>query len=196
MFNASSDKPTIKTTCTGDPPTCTTGLPTNVPTDFGPLLVAHVGWNSAHMKGYSEGDLEGGPLRYAVAASYKLNPRDLAKDANDDLQLQHAVALDAMIKVEGLDLSGAVAIVKDGQADAKLGFYAQAGYMLMPKKLLGSVRFAQVPEDDEHRQEILGGVNWFWQGHKLKWMIDGGVIRTTGVDTNDLQIRTQLQLVL
>ncbi len=201
VFNAGSDKPTTKTTCVPgalptDPLVCTTGLPTNVPTDFGPMLVAHVGWNSAKMKGYSEGDLEGGPLRYAVAASYKLNPRDLDEDAAGDLQLQHVVALDAMIKVEGLGVSGALILVKDRQADLATGFYGQAGYMLMPKKLLGAVRVSQVPEGDEKRMEALGGIDWFWQGHKAKWMLDAGVIHTTGADTNDIQIRTQIQLVL
>ena len=68
---------------------------------------------------------------------------------------------------------------------------------VMPKKLLGAVRFSQVPAGDEKQMEILGGLNWFWKGHKAKWMIDGGVIRTTGDEaTNDLQVRTQLQVVL
>ena len=84
----------------------------------------------------------------------------------------------------------------DCQADAEVGFYGQAGYMLLPKKLLGSVRFAQVPAGDEKVYEVLGGINWLWQGHNLKWMLDGGVIHATGVDTTNLQIRTQLQMVL
>jgi hypothetical protein len=196
VFNGTGDRPSIKTTCTGAPPTCTSVLPTNVPTDFGPAIVAHVGWNSARLKGYSEGDLEGGPLRYGVAASYELDPQRFDKDADGDLELVHAIALDAIVKVEGLDVMGALAYVKDGKADAEFGFYGQVGYMLRPKKLLGAVRFAQVPAGDESRQELLGGVNWFWKGHKVKWMLDGGVIRTTGADTNDVQLRTQLQLVL
>jgi hypothetical protein len=72
VFNAASDKAAIKTTCVPgamptDPPVCTSGTPTNVPADFGPAIVAHVGWNHGGIKGYSEGDLEGGPLRYAWA---------------------------------------------------------------------------------------------------------------------------------
>lgn len=200
VFNAGSDKPSQKTTCTGTPPTCATGLPTNVPTDFGPALVLHAGWNQGKIKGYSEGDLEGGPLRLAVGASYKLDFRRFDKDANGDLDLQHAVSIDTMIKVSGLGVSGALVLVKNGAADLATGFYGQAGYMLQPKKLLGVVRFAQVPEGDEKKFEVLGGVDLFWKGHSAKWMIDGGVIHTTapaGTDaTSDLQIRTQLQLVL
>ena len=205
VFNAGSDRAALTTTCVPgmlptDPPKCTTGVPTNVPRDFGPALVAHVGFNHGKIKGYSEGDLEGGPLRFAVAASYRLNPRDLDRDDDDNLQLEHAVSLDAMIKVEGLGLTGALVLIKDPddpEDDLETGFYGQAGYMLLPKKLLGAVRFAQIPDGAEKRMEILGGVNWFWKGHKAKWMIDGGVIRTTGDEaTNDLQIRTQLQFVL
>ncbi len=201
IFNAASEKAAIKTTCVPgmmptDPPVCTSGTPSNVPSDFGPAIVVHAGWNHGGIKGYSEGDLEGGPLRYAVGLSYRMNPRDFDKDANDDLTIEHAVALDTMVKVEGLGISGAVILKKDGQADAEIGFYGQVGYMLMPKKLLGAVRFAQVPEDDEQRHEILGGVDWFFHGHNLKLMADGGVIHTTGADTNDVQIRAQLQAVL
>lgn len=205
VFNAASDKAAIKTTCVPgamptEPPVCTSGVPTNVPADFGPAIVAHVGWNHGGIKGYSEGDLEGGPLRYAVGASYRMNPRDFDKDANDDLNIEHAVAVDAMVKVEGLGVSGAVILKKDGQKDAAVGFYGQVGYMLMPKQLLGAVRVAQVPEGDEQRYEILGGVDWFFHGHNLKLMADGGVLHTTaptgGDATNDLQLRAQVQAVL
>lgn len=200
VFNAGSDRPTIRTTCEPgalptDPPECTTSLPTNVPGDWGPALVARLGWNHGGIKGYSEGDLEGGPLRFAAAVSYKLDARDLEK-VGDELQLEHAVVADAMVKVQGLGVSAALALVKDGQADVELGFYGQAGYMVVPKKVLAAVRFAQVPDGDEQVHEILGALNWFWQGHKVKWMIDGGVIHATDGGTNDLQIRTQLQLVL
>ncbi len=201
VFNAASEKASIKTTCGAgatptDPLICTSGTPSNVPADFGPAIVVHAGWNHGGIKGYSEGDLEGGPLRYAVGLSYRMNPRDFDKDANDDLNIEHAVALDAMVKVEGLGISGAVILKKDGQADAEVGFYGQAGYMVVPKKILGALRFAQVPEDDEQRFEILGGVDYFLHGHNFKLMADGGVIHTTGADTSDLQLRAQLQAVL
>ena len=199
VFNASSDRPKSSTTCVdpADPTTCSTGLPTNIPSDFGPLLVARAGWNQGKIKGYSEGDLEGGPLRFAVAASYALNANDLDKDADDNLRLRHTVVFDAMAKVEGLTVTGALTLVKDGQADLATGFYAQASYMLVAKKVLGAVRFAQIPEDDEHRQEILGGVNYMFKGHKAKLMLDAGILNTTGdPGRTDLQIRSQLQLVL
>ena len=140
-----------------DPLICTSGTPSNVPADFGPAIVVHAGWNHGGIKGYSEGDLEGGPLRYAVGLSYRMNPRDFDKDANDDLNIEHAVALDAMVKVEGLGISGAVILKKDGQADAEVGFYGQAGYMVVPKKILGALRVAPGPAGGAPRVAILGG---------------------------------------
>ncbi|MEZ4400769.1 MAG: porin [Kofleriaceae bacterium] len=202
VFNGASEKPKTAITCQPgtlptDPPTCTLGSPSNVPSDFGPALVARVGWNAGGIKGYSESDLEGGGLRYAVGLSYRNNLRNLARDANDDLTIEHAVVLDGMVKVEGLDVTAAVAVVKDGAADAELGFYGQAGYMLAPKRLLGSVRFAQIPSGAGTLNEILGGVDYFVKGHSFKWMLDGGVLHdTNGAGTTGLQIRTQLQFVL
>jgi hypothetical protein len=202
VWNAGSDRATARATCVPgatptDPPICTIGTPTNVPSDWGPALVAHVGWNSGGIKGYSEGDLEGGPLRYALGASYRMNPRDFDEDAAGDLQILHAVAVDAMIKREGLGVSGSVVLVKDGQSDAEVGFYGQVGYLLKGPGVLVAGRFSQIPDGDEHRREFLGAANLLWRGHNLKWMIDGGIIQTTGDDGgNDLQIRTQLQASL
>lgn len=201
VFNGGSEKPSSTVTCVAgptpaDPPICTSTTPTNVPADLGPALVARAGWNSGGIKGYSEGDLEGGPLRFAAAVSYRMNPHDLDEDAAGDLDLEHAVVVDAMVKVSGLSITGAFGLVKHGQDDAEVGFYGQASYLLVPGKLLGAARFAQVPVGDESRHEILGGVDYFVHGHSLKLMADAGVLHTTGAGTSDLQIRTQLQLVL
>lgn len=202
VFNAGSDRATIRSSCVPgatptDPPICTISTPTNVPTDWGPALVGHVGWNGGGIKGYSEGDLEGGPLRYGVSVDYRMNPRDLDKNADGDLQIQHAVSADVIIKREGICASGALVLIKDGQADPELGFYGQLSYLVKGPGVMVAGRFAQVPDDDEHRREIAGAVNLLWRGHNLKWMIDGGVVQTTGTDGgNDLRIRTQLQASL
>jgi hypothetical protein len=99
VFNGSSDRPRFSATeldCEDptDVTTCTVtpGTPSNVPSDFGPLMVARVGFNKGGIKGYTDSDLEGGPLRFAVAASYAVNLGDLAEDA-----LNHRVAVDGLI---------------------------------------------------------------------------------------------------
>lgn len=201
VFNGTGEKAASTITCEpgatpADPPVCTSTTPTNVPSDIGPALVVHAGWNSGGIKGYSEGDLEGGPLRFAAAVSYRMNPHDLDEDAAGDLDIEHAVVADAMVKVSGLAASIAVGLVKDGQADAEVALYGQASYLLVPKKLLAAARFAQVPIGDESRHELLGGFDYFVHGHNLKIMADAGVLHTTGTGTSDLQVRTQLQLQL
>jgi hypothetical protein len=50
----------------------TSGKFSNVPETFRPQLVLRVGYNHGKLAGYSEGDLEGGPLRFGVAGSVKL----------------------------------------------------------------------------------------------------------------------------
>lgn len=51
-FTGATDKPVISTQCTdgGTALTCTTPTPTNVPADWGPGIVARIGWNSRDMR--------------------------------------------------------------------------------------------------------------------------------------------------
>jgi hypothetical protein len=205
LFNGTGEKPlptAAKCEDPTDPETCTIGTPTNVPPDFGPMLVLRVGWNKGKIKGYSEGDLEGGALRFAVGASYKVNFKDLEKqdldaDGEEDSLLEHAVEADFIVKVNGFDLSGAVYLVKNNIADAEVGFYGQAGLFVLPKAVQVCGRFAMVPSEvpDENDLEVLAAFNWYWQGHNMKWMTDAGILKTTGVDGQDVQIRSQIQLV-
>jgi hypothetical protein len=182
------EDPTDATTCTPTPPT-------NTPGDFGPVLVARVGWNMGGIKGYSEGDLEGGPLRVAVGASYQADLNDLQEDIDGDLLVEHGAEVDALVKIEGFDVQGAVYLFKQGAADPDLSFLGQAGYFLVPKTFQVAGRYSYLPDDaDENIQEILGAFNWYFKGHGLKWASDAGVIMSSaGEGATDLQIRTQLQ---
>ena len=129
-FSGGADRPIISTTCIEDAPMsidCTTPAPSNIPADFGPALVARAGWNTGGIKGYSEGDLEGGPLRLAVGAGYKIDLADL------DADLSHGVQLDALVKVSGFDLQAGAYLMKLQTADARLGGFLQSGYFLSPR---------------------------------------------------------------
>jgi hypothetical protein len=196
VFNGGSDRPRFGATAVdcedpADITTCevTPGLPSNVPTDFGPLLVARVGFNKGGIKGYTDSDLEGGPLRFAVAASYAVNLGDLAEDAQT-----HRAEVDGLVKVNGLSFLGTVFVRKDGPADALFGALAQPGYTIN-KKYQVSGRFAFHDEGDERRVEMLGGFGLYFQGHNLKWQNDAGVVHTTGVKDAGLQVRSQVQFV-
>lgn len=196
VFNAASEKPkqSVAVECTdpADITTCTItpGTPSNVPADFGPMLVARVGFNRGGIKGYSDGDLEGGPLRFAVGASYKVNLADLAEDAQ-----QHAAEVDALVKVQGLSVLAAGFLVKNPGVDAEFGALLQPGYFLVPKTYQVAGRFGLVTAGDEQLIEGLGVFNWHFHGHNYKAQLDGGVIHSTADSSNNLQIRSQLQFV-
>ncbi|HTM19403.1 MAG TPA: porin [Kofleriaceae bacterium] len=195
VFNAGSDKPsfTAAIDCTDpmDATTCTVTpkQPTTVPADFGPMLVGRVGFNKGGIKGYSDADLEGGPLRFAVAASYKVNLGDLDEDAQ-----QHAAVADAMVKVNGISVLAAGFVRKDGPADVLVGALLQPGYVIARQYEVAG-RFAFHDEGDARRVEMLAGFTRFFEGHNYKWNSDAGVVHVTGVKDAQLQIRTQLQLV-
>jgi len=202
VFNAQRADRNSQTLDCDDPAdatTCTVGTPTNVPGDWGPLLAARVGFNMGGIKGYSEGDLEGGPLRLAVGVGYLVDLNNFEEDENGDLLLEHGAVADTLIKIAGFDLEGAVYLLKQGQADPELSFLGQAGYFVLPEKVQVAGRYSLTPDlgaDDEDTQEILGALNFYFAGHSLKWATDAGVIISSADDTTDLQIRTMLQLVL
>jgi hypothetical protein len=191
VFNGASEKGTLKCKKPEDPSTCTFS---NVPDDFGPTIVARVGWNQGGIKGYSEGDLEGGPLRLAVGASYRVDLVDLAKDMAGDRTLNHYFEADVLAKAYGLDVLGTVFLVDKAGEDRERGWLGQLGYFVLPKELQVAARYGQRPDGSETEHEILGAFSWYFHGHSFKWMLDGGVLRHGGAD--DIQIRTQLQFVL
>lgn len=200
LFNGTGDKPRQTLSCEdpADPETCTPSTPSNVPVDFDPELVARVGWNTGGIKGYSEGDLEGGPLRLGVAASYRLNFNQLAKDADDSLLLEHGIELDGLLKVAGFDAQAGLFLLKVGDADLDLGFLVQAGYFVVPKTAEFAARFSLIPDElvaDESLMETRLAFDWYFSGHNFKWATDAGILTSTAADTNDLQVRSQLQLV-
>jgi hypothetical protein len=204
-FNGGSDRPIIATTCTQGMTTitCANAAPSTFPTDWGPTLIARAGWNSKGIKGYSEGDLEGGPLRYAVGASYKIDLANLeaGKESSTARNLSHGLEADAMIKIEGFSLELGGFLMKLKSADATFGAMVQAGLMVVPKHGEIAARFGIVPTTGDRRQlEVRGAFNWYWEGHRWKWATDLGLIQQTGTDAMgvkddpDLQLRSMAQL--
>lgn len=175
----------------------TGGKFTNVPSDFEPVVVVRVGYNSAGLKGYSEADFEGGPLRFGVAASALMG-----LDADGDDATPGMGEVDFIVKNNGLSASGAVFVATDGTTDREyggMGAHVQAGYLLTPM-YQPVVRFALVDPDgdDNNVMELTGGFSMYFFQHGLKWQTDVGALISQGTDGNvtDLQGRTQLQLSL
>jgi hypothetical protein len=192
LFNGSGDRPTQTVTCEpgetpADPPECTVSAPTTIPGDWLPTAIARVGFASGGIKGFSEGDLEGGPLRWAAALQYR------AAGLRDFDTLVHTVGVDGVVKVSGFDLQLGAFLVKQPDVDPDFTGHLQAGYFVTPKKAQITGRFAFAPAGDETQIEARGGFNWYWSGHEWKWTTDVGMVQVTGGGDPTLQLRTQLQ---
>lgn len=205
IFNGTGEKPTFSGDATVDLTTgegeVTSGKFSNVPGRFHPSLVLRVGYNYGGIKGYSEADLEGGPLRFAVGASGQI---DFDADNSNDGTIRGEG--DYIVKLHGFSSTGGVYVASTqsgttfgDQAFSAVGFHAQAGYLLA-KYVEPVVRYSLIvpdgPDNDEH--ELLGGISVYFFEHKLKLQADAGALiaQAPGNDTTDFRLRTQLQLAL
>jgi phosphate-selective porin OprO/OprP len=114
---------------------------------------------------------------------------------------------DAAFKWRGLSVQGEYFGGKaDGRNNGRTvhsrGYYAQAGYFLLPKRLEAAVRYSSVdPNHDRPRDlqvEVTGGVSYYFQGHNLKVQGDYTNIHIQQAvgrqPTDDMQVRVQAQL--
>lgn len=205
-FSGGSDRPITTTTCTQRTMSiaCATPAPTNVPGDWGPALVTRVGWNSKGMKGYSEGDVEGGPLRYSVAVGYKIDLANFSagKQASKLDNMSHGLEADALVKIAGFSLELEGFMMKLKSADATYGALAQAGMFVLPKQVEVAAQVAVSPTTaDRKLVETRGAVNWYWAGHPWKLSTDFARLEQTGRDPMtmakadpDYQVRSMVQL--
>jgi hypothetical protein len=202
-FAGSGDRPSITTACTQNPLTlaitCVNSRPTTTPADFGPTFIVHVGYNSPKMKAYSESDLEGGPLRYSIGASYKIDLANFADGTRDSWaqNTSHGVELAGMIKAFGFSTHAGIAMVKVKDADPEVGLFVQPAYFLKPKQLEVAGRFAMNTLPDQNQIELRAAFNWYWEGHTWKLASDAGYVALTGdapVQDKDFQLRVMMQL--
>ena len=200
VFNGTGEKPLLSGDVVVDPMTgegeITGGGFSNVPDHVLPAIVGRIGYNANGIKGYSEADFEGGPLRYGVGASVLA-----ALDTDDDGAKATMGEADYVVKVKGISTTGGVYFRRDTVADVDadtLGFHVQAGYLLQ-NKYQPVVRFAMVDPDgdDNNAQEITGGMSVYPFAHNFKWQTDVSALiaQVAGADsTTDVRVRTQLQL--
>jgi len=167
-----------------------------------PMIVGRVGINRNGIKGYSEADLQGGPLRFAAAAGVLI---ELDADGDDSSGIR--AQADYVVKVNGLSTTGGVYMqtaqddvdFADQSADL-LGFHLQAGYMVTPQHQLAG-RFAMVLDQLDARDgagdnmELSVGHSMYIAKHNLKLQTDFAVFAPGGGDlADDYQFRSQLQL--
>jgi phosphate-selective porin OprO/OprP len=175
------------------------GRTADAPDTFNPALVARVGYNQGGIKGYSEADLEGGPLRFGVGASVLA---ELDGDGDDTSGIRSE--LDYIVKLEGFSSTGGVyfATAQDGAdfpdqtADA-VGFHVQAGYtMAQTHQVVGRYALIAPSADDAaNQQEATLAYSLYLFGHGFKWQTDVTVGLDEGQDFGDeIQVRSQAQL--
>jgi hypothetical protein len=202
LFNGTGDKASIRGSGSAD---LTTGdvsvssSQSNVPGRWDPALVLRLGYNHGGIAGYSEADLEGGPLRVAVGGSVETH-----FDADKSGDSTVAGEVDAMLKYEGLSVSAALFQSSDQDGNAYFdrspgdgGGHFQVGYVLADR-YQPVLRFGYVDprynDTDNLLSEYLLGFNTFVTKHNLKWQTDAGVLVDQASDSTDFQFRSQLQL--
>lgn len=169
---------------------------TDMPTAFKPTIVGRIGFNHGAVNGYSEGDLEGGPLRWGVATSILLEG-----DVDRDGVASHQAEADFVVKTSGVSASGAVYLATTGTgfADATelslFGAHAQIGYIVDPRVGVAA-RYAVVaglghdPTLDQH--ELAAGASYYLQGRDTKFQLDLAARKVGDAGFGD-QLRLELQ---
>jgi hypothetical protein len=200
-FSGGADRPSFSTTCTDEDMSieCINSRPANFPNDFAPAIVARAAYNSPNMKGYSESDLEGGPLRYSIGLAYKVDLANFTDGTKDSWSenMKHGVEVDALIKWKGFALHAGAVLMKIQDADADFGVLVQPAYMVVPRTMEVAGRFALVTDkpNDRNQLEARAAFNYYFKGNAWKLATDGGFLQLTGGDDKpDLQFRAMLQL--
>jgi phosphate-selective porin OprO/OprP len=134
---------------------------------------------------------------------------------------QAAVALETAFKRDGLFVTGEAFWQRTepdqqvgGPAVEALGWQAQAGYMIVARRLELDLRYSEVDSNrdlpGDRATELRSGVNYYWKGHNLKLQTDLGWLvfdangpgrsgasrlpEAAGRKLTDFQARAQLQL--
>ncbi len=176
VFNGSGDAAKFVPTVNDDGEV-TGGAFTNVPGKFRPAVIGRIGLNDGGIKGYSEADLEGGPLRWGAGASVWIEG-----DYDGGENAQQKVELDYIVKASGFSTTGGFYAMTSqtdkqpfsSQELSHVGFHLQGGYMMTPH-VQGVARFALVDAQTDFedgsvkdQQEISIGGNYFGFGHDAK----------------------------
>ncbi len=125
--------------------------------------------------------------------------------ANDKLEVD-SYGADLAFKWMGLSFQGEYLL---GQAEAQSngrllraqGFYAQAGYTVIPKKLEVAFRYSYLDPDRSVSKNLVtettGAISYYFNKHNLKLQGDVSDIhdQANGAYTDDMQYRVQAQII-
>lgn len=203
VFNGTGSKGTIAGTVQVDPMTgagkIIEGDLNNVPARLHPLIVGRVAYNDGDVQGYSEGDFDGGPTRFAIGTAGEL---DL--DADDDKASFVRGTLDGVLKAYGFSgsLAGIISSRQAGddfatRAYEALGLLAQTGYMLS-EHVQPALRYTLIaPAGKAPTHEFAAGANLYFHKHALKWQNEFDLRQSEVDDTTHLDsaVMSQVQVV-
>lgn len=178
---------------TGDG-TITSGGFSNVPGKFKPAFIGRVGINEGGIKGYSEADLEGGPLRWGAAASVWIEAdRDADDKSNDKVELDFIVKNNGFSSTGGFYGQSSQQGIKtfSDQGLSHVGFHMQVGYMAN-KNWQAVARYALVDVRPDFEsttsvdtQELGVGANYFAFGHDAKFQGAVRIVKPDGAELLD-----------
>jgi len=100
----------------------------------------------------------------------------------------NATWMGATFAAEYFDLNADPDLGDDWDAD---GYYVQAGYQVIPKKLELAARYSEIKSDDANasalfdKSETQFGVNYYFDKHNLKLQTDYTMVEDDLVDNND-----------
>jgi hypothetical protein len=178
---------------------------TNVPKFVKPGLVARLGYNSPKLKGYSEVDFEGGPLRVGFAGSAHLSfcGHDCTPAAGATPPGSAVARLDWIAKAYGFTTTGGgylgFAQKADDWADmryASTAFYLQAAFLIL-QYVQPAMRYARLHNDKGMQQEIGPALAVYFWRQTVAWRSDflTTFSQKKSETTKDYLLRTQLQVV-
>jgi phosphate-selective porin OprO/OprP len=113
---------------------------------------------------------------------------------------------DLAFKWMGISLQGEYLLAQaENQRSGRLlraqGFYAQAGYMVLPKTLEVAFRYSYLDPNRDVAKDLMteqiGAVSYYFNKHNLKLQADVGNIhtQTATTPTDDMQYRVQAQII-
>lgn len=175
----------------------------------GHLYVARAEINPLGAFGYEEPDVGWSETpKVALGGGYALNERKTVlvagKPVNEDILSE---SIDLAAKYRGFSIVGEYFSKRETPEPSSMkkvdkeGFYTQAGYFVLPRRLEVAGRYSVVnPDKDvEHdlTQEISGAVSYFFAGHDLKVQADYSRLLTEAAsgDLQENRARVQFQLV-
>lgn len=202
LFNGGGVATTTTGTVLVDPATgegeITNVKTSNVPAHFHPLVAARVGVNTGGMKGYHEGDLEGGPFRFAAGIA-GLVDIDSDRDGNGEMK----GTADVMMKLHGFSAQAVASIAFDSGADVdgqpvlnRTGLLGELSYTIA-HRVQPIFRWGTVFYENAINEHVLvGGVAVYILGHKVKWQNDY-TARVSDDDgsLSDQRFRSQAQFI-